>query len=84
MQRTKLMADSHGQELINEGREGFTDSCSVDNTRPHTPSNSLAKLFLEIEPDVIVACDPANLGEAIALENHDRILLSPGEFYSRA
>ena len=29
---------------------------------------SLAKLFLEIERDVIVACDPANLGEAIALD----------------
>ena len=28
---------------------------------------SLAKLFLEIERDVIVACDPANLGEAISL-----------------
>ena len=29
---------------------------------------SLAKLFLEIERDVLVACDPANLGEAIALD----------------
>jgi transposase InsO family protein len=35
---------------------------------------SLAKLFLEIERDVIVACDPANLGEAIALDLDGRFL----------
>ena len=35
---------------------------------------SLAKLFLEIERDVIIACDPANLGEAIALDLDGRFL----------
>jgi putative transposase len=35
---------------------------------------SLAKLFLEIERDVLVACDPANLGEAIALDLDGRFL----------
>ena len=35
---------------------------------------SLAKLFLEIERNVIVACDPANLGEAIALDLDGRFL----------
>ena len=35
---------------------------------------SLAKLFLEIERDVLVACDPANLGEAIALDLDGRLL----------
>ena len=35
---------------------------------------SLAKLFLEIERDVMVACDPANLGEAIALDLDGRFL----------
>ena len=37
-------------------------------------SQSLAKLFLEIERDVVVACDPANLGEAIALDLDGRFL----------
>jgi transposase InsO family protein len=37
-------------------------------------AESLAKLFLEIERDVIVACDPANLGEAIALDLDGRFL----------
>ena len=31
-------------------------------------------MFLEIERDVIVACDPANLGEAIALDLDGRFL----------
>ena len=35
---------------------------------------SLAKLFLEIERNVIVACDPANLGEGIALDLDGRFL----------
>jgi hypothetical protein len=35
---------------------------------------SLAKLFLEIEQNVLVACDPANLGEAIALDLDGRFL----------
>ena len=35
---------------------------------------SLSKLFLEIERDVLVACDPANLGEAIALDLDGRFL----------
>lgn len=35
---------------------------------------SLAKLFLEIERNVVVACDPANLGEAIALDLAGRFL----------
>jgi Mu transposase, C-terminal len=35
---------------------------------------SLAKLFPEIERDVIVACDPANLGSAIALDLDGRFL----------
>ncbi|MGA2371362.1 MAG: DDE-type integrase/transposase/recombinase [Candidatus Korobacteraceae bacterium] len=35
---------------------------------------SLAKLFLEIERNVLVACDPANLGEAIALDLDGRFL----------
>ena len=35
---------------------------------------SLAKLFLEIERDVMVACDPANLGDAIALDLDGRFL----------
>jgi transposase InsO family protein len=35
---------------------------------------SLAKLFLEIERNVLVACDPANLGEAIALDFDGRFL----------
>jgi transposase InsO family protein len=35
---------------------------------------SLAKLFLEIERDVLVACDPANLGQAIALDLDGRFL----------
>ncbi|MGO9565137.1 MAG: DDE-type integrase/transposase/recombinase, partial [Candidatus Korobacteraceae bacterium] len=35
---------------------------------------SLAKLFLEIERNVVVACDPANLGEAIALDLDGRFL----------
>ena len=35
---------------------------------------SLAKLFLEIERDVLVACDPANLGGAIALDLDGRFL----------
>ena len=35
---------------------------------------SLATLFLEIERDVMVACDPANLGEAIALDLDGRFL----------
>jgi hypothetical protein len=35
---------------------------------------SLAKLFLEIERDVLVACDPANLGEVIALDLDGRSL----------
>lgn len=35
---------------------------------------SLAKLFLELERDVVVACDPANLGEAIALDLDGRVL----------
>jgi putative transposase len=35
---------------------------------------SLAKLFLEIERDVIVACDPANLGEAITVDLDGRFL----------
>src|ERR1039457_4464132 len=35
---------------------------------------SMAKLFLEIERDVLVACDPANLGEAIALDLDGRFL----------
>jgi hypothetical protein len=37
-------------------------------------AESLAKLFLEIERDVVVACDPANLGEAIALDLDGRFL----------
>jgi transposase InsO family protein len=39
-----------------------------------TDGESLAKLFLEIERDVMVACDPANLGEAIALDLDGRFL----------
>jgi hypothetical protein len=35
---------------------------------------SLAKLFLEIERSILVACDPANLGEAIALDFDGRFL----------
>ena len=35
---------------------------------------SLAQLFLEIERNVLVACDPANLGEAIALDLDGRFL----------
>lgn len=35
---------------------------------------SFAKLFLEIERDIVVACDPANLGEAIALDLDGRFL----------
>ena len=35
---------------------------------------SFAKLFLEIERDIIVACDPANLGDAIALDLDGRFL----------
>jgi putative transposase len=35
---------------------------------------SLARLFLEIERSVLVACDPANLGEAIALDLDGRFL----------
>jgi len=35
---------------------------------------SLANLFLEIERNVLVACDPANLGEAIALDLDGRFL----------
>jgi putative transposase len=35
---------------------------------------SLAKLFLEIERDVVVVCDPTNLGEAIALDLDGRFL----------
>jgi putative transposase len=37
-------------------------------------AESLARLFLEIERDVIVACDPTNLGEAIALDLDGRFL----------
>ena len=39
-----------------------------------TDGESLAKLFLEIERNVLVACDPANLGEAIALDLDGRFL----------
>ncbi len=48
-------------------------SCIGERYEP-ADGESLAKLFLEIERDVVIACDPANLGEAIALDLDGRFL----------
>jgi len=46
----------------------------VESSIGRPSRESLAKLFLEIERNVVVACDPANLGEAIALDLAGRFL----------
>ncbi len=37
-------------------------------------NDSRVRLFMEIERDILVACDPANLGEALALDQDGRLI----------
>src|ERR1035437_7541419 len=59
-----------------QGRKVSEGGCVQLYGERYEPADgeSLAKLFLEIERDVLVACDPANLGEAIALDLDGRLL----------
>ncbi len=45
------------------------------NTRYEPADNdSRVRLFMEIERDILVACDPTNLGEALALDQEGRLI----------